>query len=348
MPANIEVVGDKAAFASHRVPAWHGLGTVFTDVKTPMEMLKEANMTGWNIRSIPLDTMLPPGVSSDLKKSVIIRDNPFFSQDLADDAKKNGFEYNQEPYNALGVTGDDYYINQNEELAEFGSYLLEGARGETAGSIDGGKTVFMSLALETKVTIDEQGANDVVNQYLMISTSHNGTSALIAGVTPVRVVCQNTLNIALKNMPNKIKIRHTKSMQERMDLAKKTLKLSTNYIEAFRENATELYQQSVTDDKFLEIIKAAYPEPNTNQAATTRWENKRDALMDIWNGPTETNIKGTGWGALNALTEDQQWNRIIYSGNLERFLVAGSGLDETVNKERDRLAGVVNKVLANV
>ena len=345
MVANIEVVDGRANFASRRVPAWHGLGTVFTEDLSPMEMLKEANMTDWNIRAIPLETMLPPGVSSDLNKVVIVRDNPFYSAELAEDAETNGYEYDQTPYNALGVTGKDYFINQNEDLADFGSYLLSGGRGETAGSIDNGKTVFMTLALETETIIDAEGANDKVNQYLMISTSHNGTSALVAGVTPVRVVCQNTLNIALRGMENQVKIRHTKSMQERMDAAKATLKLATNYIAHFEEMAVDLYEQSVTDKQFFDIIKAVYPEPDTTKAATTRWQAKVDTLMQIWEGPTEKTIKNTGWGALNALTEDQQWNRGVYNNNVEKFLVAGAGLDDAANKDRNRIAKVVKELV---
>ena len=345
MPAGIETNGVKSTHASFRTPAWHGLGTVFTDILTPRQMLEEANMTGWNIRGISIDTMLPPDVSSDLKKIVVVRDNPFYSEEIAKEAETEGYSYDETPYNALGVVGSNYTITQNEELGDFGSLLLEDGRGETAGSTNGGRTVFMSIALETETKIDPEGVSDTVKQYLMISTSHDGTGALVAGVTPVRVVCQNTLQMALRaGLKNRIKIRHTKSMQERMNAAAATRKLTTNYITAFEEEATEMFQHSLTDNEFDAIIKAAYPEPKTNQAATTRWLDKRDTIMGLWNGPTVAGIKNTAWGALNALTEDQQWNRLVYNNNMEPYLAAGAGFDDSTNKERDRLAEIVREL----
>lgn len=344
MSAAVEVHGNKAAFASRRVPAWHNLGVVFTEEKTPREMLAEAHMLDWNVRGIPMEDVMPPGVSSDLGQIVIIRDNPWYDET---EAIVEGENYTIPQFNHLGTTGKDYSITQNEDLADFSQYLLEGSRGETAGSLKGGQRVFMTLALETETVIDPLGAADTVKQYLMLYNSHNGSSALIAGVTPVRVVCQNTLNMALSDMPNKVKIRHTKSMQSRMEDAKKTLNLTANYIESFETMATNLYEAPVSDDEFMKIIKAAYPEPDkdANKASITRWNAKADDLMQLWSGETQANIAGTGWAALNALTENQQWNRSVYKEDTQKFFAAGAGLDEAVNKERNRLALIVNDLV---
>lgn len=336
MVAAIETNGSDAAFYSLRVPAWHGLGTVSQEENTPQEMLELAHLANWNVRAIDLSTMLPPSVDTHLERKVIVRNNPFYDPE----------DENSKQYNALGVVGGRYEIGQNEELAAFGSHL--GARSETAGSLYNGATVFMSFALERDIIIDPNGANDVVKNYLMLYTSHDGSSNLVAGVTPVRVVCANTLRVARAEMRPVFKIRHSKSMQDRIVQAKKTMELQVKYTEQFAQIAGDLHEQSVTDNEFMEIIKTAFPQPENDakKAVLTRWNNKVDDIMKLWSGPTQANIAGTGWAAFNALTEAQQWSRSVYNGNQENFLAAGAGFDDLTNKERSRLFDIVsNKVL---
>jgi phage/plasmid-like protein (TIGR03299 family) len=336
MVAAIETNGNQAAFYSLREPAWHGLGFVATEEHTPQEMLELAHLANWNVRAMDLSAMLPPSVDTHLDRKVIVRNNPF--HDPADPDSKE--------YNALGVVGGRYVIGQNEELAAFGEHL--GARSETAGSIYNGATVFMSFALERDIVIDPNGVRDPVKTYLMLYTSHDGSSNLVAGVTPTRVVCANTLQVARADMKPVFKIRHSKSMQDRIAAAKRTMELQVKYTEKFAQVAGDLHEVTVTDNEFMDIIKFAFPEPDADakKAVRTRWDNKVDDLMQLWNGPTQANIANTGWAAFNALTENQQYNRTVYNGNSENFNAAGAGFDDLTNKERSRLLTVVtNKVL---
>ena len=340
----IEVQDGKVAFASRRTPAWHQLGTVFQDELSTDEIMKAAYLKDWNIRQRSYQSLMPDTWDTHIRKSMIIRDNPFYDET---EALVEGPDYEQKPVNLLGDAGENYQIMQNEELFEFGA--LFGQRWETAGSIKNGTQVFGSLALETELTIDAEGANDVIKQYLMLSTSHDGSQALIVGVTPIRVVCQNTLAIALPGLKSKIKLRHTKTMQERLEAAKKSAEFSVKYLEQFKADANNLFATPVSDQKFWEIVKVLNPEPDVaKKASLTKWQNKTDGIMAMWHGKTIENIAGNGWAAFNALTEDQQWNRSVYGGNdgLENFFAAGSGFDDATNLERDRIHSVVlEKVL---
>lgn len=337
MVAGIEVSGDQAAFASLRQPAWHGLGVTTQEEVDPYELLKLAHMADWDVRAIDLDSLLPPSVGGNEfgKKQVIIRNNPFYDED-DEDSKK---------FDRLGVTGDSYVIGQNEEMAEL--MKLVGARPETAGSLFGGTQVFMTAALERDIIIDAEGVNDVIKNYLMFYTSHNGTSKFCAAITPVRVVCANTLQVARGNMKPVIEVRHSKNYDDHMADSKATMELQVKYTEKFGELATDLFRAPVSDNEFFEIVNLAFPEkPDAKKNAVTRRQNKVDDLMGLWNGKTQEGIKGTGWGAFNALTEDQQWNRKVYKNNTQKFLAAGSGLDDAVNRERNRLLDLVaSKVL---
>lgn len=322
----------EAAFASLRVPAWHGLGTVVQEEVTPEEMLKLAHLDNWNVRALDLDSLLPPSVEGNSydRKQVIVRNNPFYDPEV-----EGSLEYQR-----LGVTGDKYVIGQNEEMSEI--MALVGARPETAGSLFGGTQVFMTGALERDIIIDAEGVNDVIKMYLMFYTSHNGSSKFCAAITPIRVVCANTLQVARGNMKPVIEVRHSANFHDRMADAKATVDLQVKYTEQFGELAGDLFEAPVTDQEFFNIVNLAFPEkPDAKKNAVTRRQNKIDDVMGLWDGKTQEGIKGTGWGAFNALTEDQQWNRKIYKGNTEKFYAAGAGLDDAVNRERNRLLDLV-------
>jgi len=334
----LEVVDGQVSFATRRVPAWHGLGTVFTEDLDTKQIMKLAHLNDWNIRAKSYKELMPDTWSTHVDKSMIIRDNPFYDAEIA---SLNRPGYNQKPINVLGDASDAYSIMQNEEMFEFGAMF--GQRWETAGSIKNGTVVFGTLALESEIVIDPSGANDVIKQYLLMTTSHNGKLALIIGVTPVRVVCQNTLSYSLgKGLQSQIKLRHTKTMSERLESAKTTAEFAIKYGHKFEEDAKVMFEQPVDDNKFWSIVNEIYVKPSDaekDKASLTKWTNKTDQIMDLWRGKTQENIAGTAWAAVNTLTEDQQWNRKVYDkpGSLENFFAAGSGLDDATNKKRDEL-----------
>ena len=339
MPAAVESFEYQASFASRRQPAWHGLGTVFTEDKTKDEIMSLAHLDKWNVRLTPLVDMMPPTLSTHLDKNVVVRDNLFY-----DEARKDEEDYKQAKHNLLGVVGGRYSVLQNEDLFNFAEGLLVGGRWETAGSITQGTTVFASLALDTETVIDAEGANDKINNYLLVSTSHDGSSAITAATTPVRVVCQNTLNLALKGAKNAHRVRHTQTLQQRLDEVTRTLQTTAKYLDVFAADAKALYEVSMSDREFEKIIEAAFPKPDpTVKSATTRWTKNQDTLMGLWHGKTNENIAGTAWAAVNSLTENAQWNRGVYKGNGENFFASGAGFDDASNSERSRLASVVRQ-----
>lgn len=324
----LEQYGDMASFASLREPAWHGLGTILDSEVTTAEMLRVAHLADWNVR---LEDVNLPG-RSNKNYFATVRTNPF----------DGGAD-------VLGIVGERYNVLQNEDLFAFGDNILDGARWETAGSIKNGTVVFGSLALERESIIDPNGVSDKVNTYLLVHTSHDGSLAIQASITPVRVVCQNTLNMAVgskgKGAKQSFRIRHTQTVSGKIQAAREALGLAHKYMDEFDKQAQALFAQSVNGDKFFEIIKAAYPQPDADtKGAMTKWQNKVDTLFDIYNGPTEVGIKGTAWGVYNALTERIDWFRNPRGGNAETVLAAASGFDAATNAEKNRLLGVVKEL----
>jgi phage/plasmid-like protein (TIGR03299 family) len=335
MAHELETVNGQTAFASLRQPAWHGLGTVFEDEVNTQKMLELAHLDNWNVRLE--DVAIPEGFESDKSYSFVTRTNPF-------DRSKN---------DVLGVVGERYVPLQNEELFSFGDNLLDGGgRWETAGSIRGGRVVFGSIALQNEIVLDPNGVADKVNNYLLINTSHDGSIAIQASITPVRVVCANTLNLALSAVRGKkapkqtFKIRHTQTAEGKIAIAREALGLANQYIDEFSKMANEMIEKTVTDNQFLEIVAKAYPAPEKDaKGSFKKYDAKVDLLQSIYRGQFNDTIAGTAWGAYNALTERLDWYRSGRGGSNESILASASGFDPMVNAEKNRLMKIVQEVV---
>ena len=336
MAHELETQNGVASFASFREPAWHGLGTVFTEEKNTAEMLAAANLNNWNVRLE--DVVIPNTLTSDKNYQYVVRTNP---------TDKNQTD-------VLGIVGERYVPVQNEELFAFGDNILDGGgRWETAGSIRGGRVVFGSLALERETILDPNGVADKVKTYLLVNTSHDGSVAIQASVTPVRVVCANTLNLALGSKRGKnaikqsFKIRHTQTANGKVQIARETLGLANAYMDEFDVMAKAMIEKEVNAKQFNDIILAAYPKPEKDsKGAVKKWENKVDVINDIYTGEFNGMIAGNAWGAFNALTERLDWYRSARGGNSEAMYASASGFDVAVNAEKNRLLQLVGSVTA--
>jgi phage/plasmid-like protein (TIGR03299 family) len=332
----LESVNGETAFASFREPAWHGLGTVFEEEVSTAEMLKKAKLNNWNVRLE--DVEIPAEMDSDKNYSFVVRDNPF--------TKGNK--------DILGVVGERYVPLQNEDLFDFADNMLDnGGRWETAGSIKGGRVVFGALALERETVIDPSGVSDKVNTYLLVNTSHDGSIAIQASITPVRVVCANTLNLALGqrgrngSVKQSFKIRHTQTASGKVQIAREALGLANAYIDEFSVMANKMIQTEVSKAKFDEIVLALYPQPKENaKGANKKWENKIDLINDIYVGDFNNTITGTAWGVANALTERLDWYRTGRKGKTESILASASGFDPMTNAEKNRIFKAVQLATA--
>lgn len=339
MAHDLEIQNGKTSFASFREPAWHGLGTVFTEEKTTAEMLEAANLSNWNVRLE--DMPIPSHLTSDKEYQYVVRTNP------TDNTQTD----------VLGIVGERYHTLQNEDLFSFGDNILDGGgRWETAGSIKGGRVVFGALALERETVLDPTGVADKVKTYLLINTSHDGSIAIQASITPVRVVCANTLNLALGGVGRKkngvkqsFKIRHTQTANGKVQIARETLGLANTYMDAFDVMAKAMIEKEVNAKVFNDILLAAYPKPEKDaKGALKKWENKIDSLNDIYTGEFNGMIAGTAWGAFNALTERLDWYRSARGGSNESILASASGFDPAINAEKNRLLKVVQNTMSLV
>lgn len=326
----VSVEGFEAAFASRQEPAWHGLGTVFDEDVTTDEMLRLAHLDNWDVRLEAVE--FPEGYRAVTDSYAVVRTNPF-----------------DQGTDVLSIVGERYRTYQNEELLRFGDAILDGGgRWETAGSIKQGRQVFASMLTNTDdIVLDPGGAADVVKNYLLLHSSHDGSKSILAANTPVRPVCQNTLTMALQGVKQSFKIRHTQSADGKVQVAREALGIQVAYIDAFSQEAQSLIETTITNNTFFEIVTALYPRPkDEKKAALTRWNKRVETLEGIYLGTTDgpnttENIRGTAWGAFNALTEAIDWYRKPRKGNAESVLAAASGFDPVINAEKQRIRKAV-------
>jgi len=331
MAHNLEMEGNDVAFALRGKPAWHNLANrIFSQEEevTTATMLEEAKLNNWNVRLSPIAEHIDASWNDVSQNSLVLRTNPF-----------NGGT------DVLATVGKRYHVLQNEELFAFADNIHDAdpnCRWESAGSLKKGKIVFGTVDIPRTMVLDPQGANDETKLYLIVWTSHDGSVAVQAAITPVRVVCQNTLNLAMKNAKQSFKIRHTQSVEGRIQVARETLGLALGYFDEFEKEAQGLFAQSITDAEFSKLIRTIYPKPDVeNKGTLKKWENKVVLIDDLYhNSPTNATIKGTKWGAFNALTERLDYFR-SGRGNSETLMAGASGFDPILTAEKNKLLKLV-------
>ena len=312
---NIErFANGEAAFASLQVPAWHRLGTVFQDVMSTDEILATAHMANWNVRLVPAVQAHGDLLLEIPEKFTVLRNNPV-----------------SDSVDALSVVGTKYTAVQNEQVFGFGQAILDNspdAVWETAGSIREGRTIFGTLRMSGLAIM--VGGQDVVECYLVVTSSHDGSSGVAAIVTPIRVVCKNTLAMAMGSAKASFKARHTSSIDGRIEDAQEALGITYKFMEEFEATATVLADRKVDLGQLEQIVETIWAKApkwddlgiDERRTGLSRWENRLETIGGSYvgkgeRGDTMSTITGTGWGALNAITEYTDWYGRV-SGRDER------------------------------
>lgn len=265
----------ESMFSAREVP-WHGLGTIVDDNLTASNAIVAAGLD-WTVDLRPLYASLPGGktkVRVDGKKAVM-RD--------VDSA-------------ILGIVSDIYNTFQNVDAFSFLDALVDSgeAKYETAGSLRDGRTIFITLRIPNAIMI---GGEDPHDLYLVLTTTHDGTGAVKVLVTPVRVVCMNTLTMAINGSKNRWSIAHNRTMDGRISEARETLDLSFGYMDAFNQKAEEMMRKKVSDDQFHDIVSDLFAPHNKDT------EPAIEIVMDLWQNSPTNGYHGSAWGGFNALTE---------------------------------------------
>jgi phage/plasmid-like protein (TIGR03299 family) len=264
-------------------PAWHGLGTVVSETQTSIDALRLAGLD-WDVQKRDLFYD-----SNGLKK---IEDR------VANVRLSDG--------KLLGIVSDHYKILQNREAFSFIDELLdnqiEPVKFEAAGSLDNGKRVWMLAHMKPKMIL-----GDEIIPYLVFTNSHDGSQAITAALTPTRVVCQNTLNLALKEAKRSWSIKHMGDVKGKQKDAAMTLKLSVSYMDNMEIMAEQYQQKKVTKERMIEIMNIIFPDdPEATMRARGNILDQKQQFLDVYAQGLVSDLKkfkGDAWGLYNGFAD---------------------------------------------
>lgn len=261
--------------------AWHGLLTLRPEELLSME-------TAFN--AYP-----PAGYRVDIE--------PIYTKDGIE--IPNRFVTIREDRRPLGIVGTKYKTFQNRSVTEMGDAILDaGHRIETMVVTRSGARFFVVFRLDTDMQIAGLEA-ETLRLYLMLSTSHDGSSPLRADITPVRAECENSQNFAIKTAPRSYVLRHTASMEGRVLEIQKALGMSYKYTEALQEISTKLIKTPMRGSDFSAYLNKLVPLPEDEKSrGYTMRMNAQGKIRALYTGaPNLEHCRDTRWAALQAVSE---------------------------------------------
>lgn len=214
----------------------------------------------------------------------------------------------------MGVVGNDYEVIQNVNAFSFFDTIVASRKGilyGTAGALGKGERIFITAKLPDYIKV---GRDDLIEQYLFLTTSHDGLGSITAAFTPVRIVCQNTLNGALKSSSNTVKIRHTASAAEKLKGAQQILGRSMLQSVELEAVFNRWARVKITGREVKQLIQLAMapnkevlknPQNERQEELSATFNNTVSSVMEYaLTSPSqqEQTTKGTLFGAYNAVT----------------------------------------------
>ena len=269
-------------------PPWHKLGKILDKPANAREAIHAAGM-GWDVALETVRLYEQNGGTRPINGySAVIR---------------------QDTQNVLGIVKGRYVPIQNSDAFGFFDAVVGGGQAiyHSAGALGLGERVWIMAKLDGAIRVD--GTDDLVEKYLLLSSSHDGTESLTMRMTPVRVVCQNTLEAAIQGTRAAVKIRHTESAPTRVAQAQKALGLAARYYDSLGAEIQKLHSIRLTAEQVKKYVEEVFP---VGGVLSTRTENIRETVLQLCKtgiGNDMKGIEGTLWGAMNGVTEYVSYHR---------------------------------------
>jgi phage/plasmid-like protein (TIGR03299 family) len=312
------------SFFSVKEKAWHGLGQIVQEFPTSAEAIKFAGLDYEVVKEdIYTTSYNSDGQPMDFTKRI----------------KTHFATMRPDTGDVLGVVGKDYEIIQNKDAFTFFDSIVggDGIQYETAGALGNGERIFITAKLPSYIKV---GREDLIEQYLFLTTSHDGFGSITVAFTPIRICCNNTLNAALRNHTNSIKIRHTANAKERLEQAHKVMGISNQLAGQLEDIFNSWTKVKITDPELHRLIQLAMVPnkevlDNINKGQfdelSTCFNNMCNSVFEYaMSSPTQQveTTKGTLFGAYNSVTgyfqnvrtykdEEAKLKSLLYGGTAQ-------------------------------
>ncbi len=201
----------------------------------------------------------------------------------------------------LGIVGGTYEPIQNKDAFTFFDNLVgtDEAIYETAGVIDRGRRIWILAKLPGYIKVR---GTDIVSKYLLLSNSHDGSSHVQVKLTPIRVVCNNTLNAALRGN-GEVQIHHSLNAAEDLKQALSLLGLSNSLYKELDAIFNRMALKKITEKQLMTYVMTLIPDIEGDQDITEIQRTQKAVLELHESGHGADLCRGTIWGAFNAVTE---------------------------------------------
>lgn len=290
---------------------WHGLGKRVPESITTQELCVAAGLD-WSVRKVPA----PGARIIEAKKGVY--DRYLVLRDPVTDEPS--------PV-AMGMVRGTYELLQNTEAFAFFEPFIESgfAAFHTAGALGNGERVWVLVKLKGEIVIS---GDDQVDRYLLLSNTHDGSGSVSVRFTPIRVVCQNTLNIANKKGSAVVSVRHTRNLSHNLAEAQ-ARELMLVIEKVFAESAVlfgEMARRIISAGEADHLLNVLFPRKDKTKEPE-RWRRIREVLED--GGVTPRATKRTLWGLYNAIVRDEDYRNTREASKEARLsrVWFGSGSD---------------------
>ena len=267
----------ESMFSSGRQVPWHNLGIIVEDAPTSEDAIRLAGLD-WRVE----------------QKPIFLADGTEISGNYANVRDKDN--------KPLGIVGERYKIVQNADAFAFTDALLgEGVRYETAGSLKDGKIIWLLVKMPESVEI----LGDKVDPYMVFTNTHDGSGAVRVCMTPVRVVCNNTLNAAMRGAKRVWSARHTGSVTNKLDDARETLQFATQYMEATKQTFEGLYKVKLNEFTLHRMVDNIIPisDDMTDRQKTNQKSIRDDILLRYNEAPDLKVLDQTGARLVQAVAD---------------------------------------------
>jgi phage/plasmid-like protein (TIGR03299 family) len=281
MSHNINIKDGNASMFYHGEVPWHGLGKKLDKPATAEEAIKESQMD-FLVEKFPLFTKI--------KNKEIDIPNEFAT-------------IRTDTNTILGTVGKNYTVVQNREVFNFFDPIIdeEEAIYHTAGVLGKGEKIWLLAKLPDYIRIE--GTDDIIEKYVLLCTSHNGSMPLLMKFTPVRVVCNNTLTMALQGAEQKVTVRHTPNAEFKIREAHKKLGLINKLAKELEDAYNRMTKVKMSDSETVEFLKKVFPDTDKVTTKTENIRNKCYELIKVGAGMEMKHCKGTLWGAYQGVVE---------------------------------------------
>lgn len=260
---------------SVREKPWHGLGKIIKEAPTSRDAIELAGLN-WSVNSNPIYDVFGNEIKG-FKANTRSSDN-----------------------SVLGVVTDKYKIVQNVDAFDFTDNLIgEEMYYETAGSLRKGKTIWLLGKMPERYICE-----DKFDPYIVFTNTHDGTGAVKIAMTPIRVVCNNTLNMALSSAKRSWSTKHMGNMEAKLSEARHTLELANDYLNNLAIEADKLANETMKEEDIVYTLNEMFPiDDDASDRQKQNIQNAKDGIMICMLRPDIAKFLNTKWGFINAVSD---------------------------------------------